>query len=75
MKFHVFDAFFAKWERVLYIDAGMIIQKPIHHILNINVSQSLMAFSDTWPDYTWRLHGQFYPQEYPDEYVSGQSLK
>eukprot|EP00041_Stephanoeca_diplocostata_P018211 m.380520 g.380520 ORF g.380520 m.380520 type:complete len:145 (-) comp20957_c2_seq101:79-513(-) len=40
----------------------------VQHILDLNVSGKLTAFSDTWPDYTWRLHGQFYPKEYPAEY-------
>eukprot|EP00041_Stephanoeca_diplocostata_P018217 m.379773 g.379773 ORF g.379773 m.379773 type:complete len:283 (-) comp20957_c2_seq22:76-924(-) len=68
MKFHVFDAYFAAWDRVLYLDSGIAVQKPIQHILDLNVSGKLTAFSDTWPDYTWRLHGQFYPKEYPAEY-------
>eukprot|EP00041_Stephanoeca_diplocostata_P018213 m.379699 g.379699 ORF g.379699 m.379699 type:complete len:181 (-) comp20957_c2_seq13:692-1234(-) len=29
MKFHVFDAYFAAWDRVLYLDSGIAVQKPI----------------------------------------------
>lgn len=39
-KFYVFDAYFKKWDRVVYLDAGLRCFQPIHHLSNLPCENS-----------------------------------
>lgn len=60
-KFYVFDVYFKKWDRVLYVDSGMHIINPIHRILNLDTKNAILAQSDPYPkNYgIWKLNSQF----------------
>ena len=60
-KFHVFDPYFAKhWCRVLYIDGGIRVNSDISHYLKtVYPTDKLLAHSDSYPMYRWKLHVQF----------------
>ena len=45
-KFYVFDAYFKKWDRVVYLDAGLRCFQPIHHLANLPCENSFMAPDD-----------------------------
>ena len=67
-KFYLFDAFFKQWNYIFYIDAGMTIYQPIEKMLALGQPHTLLAHSDAYPTYEWKLSTQFcYPEivEYP----------
>ena len=68
-KFHVFSSFFKQWDTVFYIDSGMQIFSDIRPMLNSNESNKLLAHSDAYPTYVWRLSDQF-DNRYSDYYQS-----
>lgn len=61
-KFHVFDTYFKRWQYVFYIDSGMEIYSDISPILALKQPHTLLAHSDAYPTYVWKLRFQF---EYP----------
>ena len=65
-KFYCFDEFFLKWDRVLYVDAGMRVIRPIREILELDCSGSLLAHSDAFPTFVWRLENQFNLVDFPE---------
>jgi len=69
-KFYIFDPYFKSWKKVLYIDSGMHIFNPINRLFKIDVSNALLAHSDSYPEFGWSLNGQF---NLDNEYVN--SLK
>ena len=58
-KYHIFTPFFKKWKYVFYIDCGTKIFNPIQPILNCACEDTLLAHSDAFPTYVWKLSGQF----------------
>lgn len=58
-KFLVFHQFFRTWKTVLYIDAGMQIFQPIEPFWEIDCTGRLIAHSDSYPDFSRTLEGQF----------------
>ena len=58
-KFHIFTPFFKQWEYVFYIDCGTKIYAPIAPILACIKPGTLLAHSDAYPEYKWRLEHQF----------------
>lgn len=58
-KFHVFHPFFKQWKRIFYLDAGLTIFKPIQPILDCWRPNKLLAHSDGFPTFQWRLRNQF----------------
>jgi hypothetical protein len=58
-KFYLFDIFFKKWKYIFYIDCGIRIFDNIHPILNLKTENKLLAHSDAYPTYVWKLHDQF----------------
>jgi|TARA_R110000824_G_C15168210_1_gene672619 hypothetical protein len=65
---HCFKEYFKRWEKCLVIDAGMKIHKPIEKILNIECGENLLAHSDSYPQYDWKLSGQFDKEYFPELY-------
>lgn len=59
LKFNLFRVFFKKWNYILYIDCGMNIFYDISPIINEATENKLLAHSDAYPTYKWKLRGQF----------------
>jgi len=58
-KLHLFNTFFKRWDYIFYIDCGMNIFSDISPILNEVTENTLLAHSDAYPTYEWKLHTQF----------------
>jgi hypothetical protein len=75
-KFHIFDIYFKKWSRILYLDCGIHIFSPIKPILDSFIPGKLLAHSDTYPYFCWELGGQFEKiQPYYDQLASTYDLR
>lgn len=58
-KFYVFSTWFRQWDVVLYIDAGCNVGMPLEPFFQLKWQGSLLAHSDAYPEYKWKLHIQF----------------
>jgi hypothetical protein len=58
-KLHLFNTFFKQWNYILYVDCGMTIFSDISPIINECIENTLLAHSDAYPTYEWKLHNQF----------------
>lgn len=58
-KLHLFNTFFKKWKSIFYIDCGMTIYSDISRIIDQATENTLLAHSDAYPSYQWKLHCQF----------------
>ena len=58
-KYHLFTPFFKQWRYVFYIDCGAKIYNNIWPILQTATPNTLLAHSDAFPTYTWKLSCQF----------------
>jgi hypothetical protein len=58
-KIHCFDVYFKQWKKCLYVDSGMKIFKPIDKIISLDCTNVLLAHSDAYPMYDWKLNVQF----------------
>jgi len=58
-KIHVFDNYFKKWDFILYMDTGMYIYNDINYIINEREENKMVAHSDAYPSFEWKLRGQF----------------
>jgi lipopolysaccharide biosynthesis glycosyltransferase len=58
-KFHLFTPFFKQWRYVFYIDCGAKIYNNIAPILQTATPDTLLAHSDAYPTYQWKLSCQF----------------
>lgn len=58
-KFYLFHTYFKQWDYIVYIDAGMWIFSDIMPIINQKTKGKLLAHSDAYPDYVWKLDHQF----------------
>jgi hypothetical protein len=58
-KLHLFNSFFKQWKYIFYLDSGLTILNDIQPILNEKIDNTLLAHSDAFPSYEWRLHNQF----------------
>lgn len=67
-KMHIFDAYFKQWKKCLYIDAGMYIFNPIDKIINLDCTNKIIAHSDAYPTYEWKLKVQFDSIQFPELY-------
>jgi len=67
-KIHCFDVYFKQWKKCFYIDVGMQIYKSIDKILNLDCDDKLLAHSDSYPMYEWKLKNQFDNKQFPDLY-------
>ena len=45
-KLHIFDDYFLKWSRVVYLDAGLRVLEDVKYILEINYKDKLLAPKD-----------------------------
>lgn len=58
-KFHLFNTFFKQWRYIMYLDCGITIFNDINPILNEATENKLLAHSDAYPIYEWKLNIQF----------------
>lgn len=58
-KLHLFQTYFKLWDYIFYIDCGMTIFSDITPMLNEVTENTLLAHSDAYPTYEWKLHRQF----------------
>ena len=58
-KFYLFNTFFKKWNYIFYLDCGINIFSDISPIINTITENTLLAHSDAYPTYEWKLHNQF----------------
>lgn len=58
-KYYLFTPFFKQWRYVFYIDCGAKIYNNIAPILKTATPDKLLAHSDSYPTYQWKLSYQF----------------
>jgi hypothetical protein len=58
-KLHLFNVFFKQWNYIFYIDCGMTIFDDVSPMLSEVTENTLLAHSDAYPTYEWKLHVQF----------------
>uniref|UniRef100_A0A6C0HL94 Nucleotide-diphospho-sugar transferase domain-containing protein n=1 Tax=viral metagenome TaxID=1070528 RepID=A0A6C0HL94_9ZZZZ len=58
-KMHLFNIFFKQWDYIFYLDCGITIFAEISPMLNTCTKNTLLAHSDAFPTYEWKLHTQF----------------
>jgi len=58
-KLYLFNIFLKKWNYILYIDCGMNIFSNINYIIECKMKHTLLAHSDAYPTYEWKLNTQF----------------
>tara|TARA_B100000925_G_scaffold126521_1_gene94504 strand:+ start:3369 stop:4118 length:750 start_codon:yes stop_codon:yes gene_type:complete len=58
-KFYLFHPYFKKWDFIFYIDCGIHIYDDISPIINEATDNKLLAHSDAYPTYNWKLRNQF----------------
>ena len=58
-KLHLFNTFFKKWNYIFYLDCGITIFSDISPIINEITENTLLAHSDAYPTYDWKLKNQF----------------
>lgn len=75
-KLHLFNTYFKQWDYIFYIDCGVSIFSDIQPMLNELTPNTLLAHSDAYPTYQWKLHMQFdkHQKEYYDRLQSQYDL-
>jgi len=58
-KLHLFTSFFKQWDYIFYLDCGITIFSNILHMINEATPNTLLAHSDSYPNYEWKLKCQF----------------
>lgn len=58
-KLYLFDIYFKRWNYIFYLDCGMRIYSDIFPLLNEAKENTLLAHSDAYPLYEWKLKSQF----------------
>lgn len=58
-KLYCFDTYFKKYQKCLYLDSGMNIFKDINGFFDLDCKYSLIAHSDAYPKFEWKLSIQF----------------
>ena len=59
-KLHLFNTFFKQWDYIFYLDCGIKIFSDISPMLKECKQNTLLAHSDSYPSFQWKLHIQFY---------------
>jgi hypothetical protein len=68
-KLYCFHNYFKEnYKKCLYIDVGMNIFKPLDKIINLNCDDKILAHSDAYPTYVWKLSCQFDNKIFGDLY-------
>ena len=64
-KFYCFHEDLRKWDRVLYVDAGMRVLRSIRPMMELDTSGAITAHSDAFPEFVWTLRDQFNFEDFP----------
>jgi len=67
-KLHLFNTFFKRWDYVFYLDCGITIFSDVSPMIHEMKENTLLAHSDAYPIYEWKLQCQF--DKDIDEYFS-----
>lgn len=62
-KLHLFNVFFKRWDYIFYLDCGITILSDISPMLAGATPNILLAHSDAYPTYKWKLYNQFDPSQ------------
>lgn len=65
-KLNCFDFFFKKWDVCFYIDVGMKIFDDINCFFDLDWKNCLIAHSDSYPKFEWKLRIQFEKNNYDE---------
>jgi hypothetical protein len=65
-KIYCFSTFFKNWKKVLYMDTKMRVFHPIQPLLELDCSNSVIAHSDAFPEYSRSLGSQFNLSDFPE---------
>ena len=58
-KMHLFNTYFKQWNYIFYLDCGISIFSDISPLINEITENTLLAHSDAFPTYEWKLYNQF----------------
>ena len=58
-KFHLFNTYFKRWDYIFYLDCGITIMADVSPMIQSRQPNTLLAHSDAYPKYEWKLHHQF----------------
>jgi len=58
-KLYLFDRYFKMWDYIFYLDCGISILDDITPIIDQVKANTLLAHSDAYPTYKWKLCDQF----------------
>ena len=58
-KLHLFNVYFKKWDYIFYIDCGVNIYQDVKPMIESRKNMRLLAHSDSYPNYEWKLKVQF----------------
>ena len=58
-KFHLFNTYFKRWDYIFYLDCGITIMADVLPMINSRQPNTLLAHSDAYPKYEWKLGQQF----------------
>ena len=50
-KLHVFDDYFSKWDRVVFLDAGLRVLDNVKYLLELDYKNSILAQNDASPNF------------------------
>lgn len=50
-KFHVFDDYFTKWQRIVFLDAGLRVLDDVKYLLELDYKSKILAPNDAAPYY------------------------
>ena len=68
-KFYCFHRFFREnYKKCFYIDVGMHIFKPLDKMINLDCKGKILAHSDAYPTYKWKLFNQFDKVKFPEQF-------
>lgn len=51
-KLHVFDDYFSKWDRVVFLDAGLRVLDNVKYLLELDCKDSILAQNDASPNFS-----------------------
>jgi hypothetical protein len=58
-KLYLFDTYFKQWDYIFYLDCGITIYDDITPMIEQIKENTLLAHSDAYPTYKWKLNIQF----------------
>lgn len=62
-KLHLFNTYFKRWDYIFYVDSGINVYNSIDPIIQSRKQNKLLAHSDAYPTYEWKLATQFIQED------------